>query len=159
MVKTVGLNNYSDVHYTKPWVAEKIINHFKPAGNVLEPFSGDGAFLELLPPDSDWCEIEKGKNFFDYNKKVDWIVTNPPYSNLTDVMKHCFAIADNTVLLVPLSKIYSSAPRLSLVRDFAGIKEEFMLGTGRDIGFDLGFPFAAVHFVRGYKGATLKTWV
>ncbi|MCH7908144.1 MAG: hypothetical protein IIB38_00830, partial [Candidatus Hydrogenedentes bacterium] len=53
-------------------------------------------------------------------------VTNPPYSNLTEVMAHCFEIARHTVLLVPMSKIYSSAPRMELVRTKAGIQERLL---------------------------------
>lgn len=159
VVRTVGLKDYSDVHYTDSQMAKYIIEHFKPQGKVLEPFKGGGAFYDHLPEGKDWCETDEGRNFFDYNDPVDWIITNPPYSNLTEVMKHCFAISDNTVLLVPLSKIYSSAPRLRLVQTMAGIKEQLNLGPGRHIGFDIGFPFAAMHFVRGYQGPTYNTWV
>jgi len=42
--------------------------------------------------------------------------------------------------------LFSSAPRMKLVKQYGGIKEIFCLGTGRDIGFDIGFPFAAIHF-------------
>ena len=158
MVKTVGLKSYSDVHYTDRKVAQSIIEHYQPSGTLLEPFKGDGAFYDYLPSGTHWCEIEKGRCFFDYKSDVDWIVTNPPFSNLTDVMRHCFKISNNTVLLVPLSKVYSSVPRMELVRAVAGIKEQFILGAGRAIGFDIGFPFAAIHFVRGYSGTTLNTW-
>ena len=153
MVRTVGLNNYSDVHYTNSRVASTIVDHYKPKGVVLEPFRGAGAFYDHLPKNSRWCEIEKGLCFFKYKSHVDWIVTNPPYSNLTDVMKHAFSISVNTVLLVPMSKIYSSVPRMNLVRNESGMKEQLIFGSGRSIGFNTGFVFAAIHFERGYKGA------
>lgn len=158
MVMTTGLNNYSDVHFTDDEVAKSIISHFNPKGKILDPFRGDGAFYNNLPPGALWCEIDEGKDFFDFHEPVDWIVSNPPYSNLTDVLRHSFTIAENIVYLFPLSKLYSSAPRLRLVRDMAGVKEEFNFGPGRDIGFDIGFPFAAIHFQRGYQGSTKKTW-
>lgn len=155
---TVGLKDYSDVHYTQERVAKTIIEHFKPSGATLEPFKGAGVFYNLMTGTKDWCEIEQGRDFFRYQKQVDWIVTNPPFSNLTDVMKHCFEIAENTVLLVPLSKIYSSAPRMKLIRQKAGVVEKLHFGSGRDIGFDLGFPFAAIHFKRGYRGSTIDSY-
>ena len=158
MVMTTGLKDYSDVHFTDKDVARKVIEHFKPSGKILEPFRGSGIFYDELPEGTDWCEIDEGRDFFKFNEKVDWIVSNPPFSNLTDVLRHSFNISDNTVYLVPLSKIYSSAPRLRLVRDQAGIKEELNFGPGRDIGFDIGFPFAAIHFKRDYFGPTLKSW-
>lgn len=101
MVKTVGLRNYSDVHYTNADIARRIVEHFNPSGRCLEPFRGDGAFFRHLPESSDWCEIERG---------------------------------------------------LDLAREYGGLKEILHVGTGRQIGFDLGFPFAALHFQRGYQG-------
>lgn len=158
MVKTVGLKNYSDIHFTDRRVSQKIIKHYSPSGTILEPFKGDGSFYDYLPENSYWCEIELGVDFFDWNKKVDWVVTNPPFSNLTDVMGHLFSFAENVVLLVPISKIYSSWPRMKLIKEYGGIKEELVLGTGRDIGFNIGFPFAAIHFKKGYRGPKLETW-
>lgn len=158
MVMTRGLKNYSDIHFTNVAVVKTIINHFKPEGKILEPFKGDGAFYNHLPIGTLWCEINEGLDFFNFNDKVDWIISNPPYSNLTDVLKHSFKIADNTVFLIPLSKLYSSAPRLKLVRDLAGVKEELHFGSGRSIGFDIGFPFAAIHFKKNYKGCVKRTW-
>jgi hypothetical protein len=62
------------------------------------------------------------------------------------------------VLLLPLSKISSSVPRMKLVRSMAGVKEELIFGSGRSIGFNIGFPVAAVNFIKGYCGPTYKTW-
>jgi len=169
MVKTRGLEAYSDCHHTDPAVARGIVRHFAPCqgGTILEPFAGNGAFVGELQAEAnrpgrratvEWCELAEGRDFFGWTEPVDWIVTNPPYSNLTEVMAHCFEVANRTVLLVPMSKVYSSAPRLELVRDLAGVEEQLVLGTGRDIGFDSGFPFAAMLFNRGYRGPTRTTW-
>lgn len=158
MVRTAHLNNYSDVHYTEEQVAFDIIQHFNPSGVCLEPFRGAGAFTKWLPPDTAWCEIQEGRNFFDFDTPVDWIVTNPPFSNLTQVMEHAFKLADNCVFLIPISKYWSSAPRLAAVKNYGGVAEIHHMGTGRSIGFDIGFPFAAMHFKRGYQGAIRESW-
>ena len=158
MVMTTGLSNYSDEHFTDRKVAQRIIEHFKPKGRILEPFRGSSVFYDQLPSDTLWCEITDGRDFFDFHQPVDWIISNPPFSNLTAVLQHSFTLSVNTVYLCPLSKIYSSAARLRLIRDLAGVKEELHMGPGRDIGFDLGFPFAAIHFQRGYGGHTKKSW-
>lgn len=158
MVKTRGLKGYSDVHQTRRAVARQVVRHFLPTGTILEPFRGAGAFFDALPRGTLWCEVERGRDFFDWRKPVDWIVTNPPFSNLTAVMDRCFDLADRTVLLIPISKLYSSEPRLELVRKKAGLEEQFVLGTGREIGFDLGFPFAAMLFTKGYRGPTRTVW-
>ena len=158
MVRTANLKNYSDVHFTDRNIAGQIVSYFQPKGRILEPFRGDGAFFEALPAESFWCELNEGSDFFDWEEPVDWIITNPPFSNLTDIMAHAFEVAQNTVFLVPLSKIYSSSPRLDLVRKEAGMRTQLMFGPGRRIGFDIGFPFAAIHFEKGYEGPVTSVW-
>lgn len=157
MTTASAMKGYSDVHYTKPEVARAIIDHFQPTGKVLEPFRGSGVFFNELPKGTQWCEIEDGRDFFEFNEQVDWIVTNPTWSDLTKVMEKAFSIAQHTVLLIPLSKLYSSVPRMKLEKEVAGVREHLLLGSGRDIGFDLGFPMAAIHFERGYHGAFHNT--
>jgi hypothetical protein len=152
MPRTAGLSQYSDVHYTRDEVAKFIVDAFAPKGRVLEPFRGGGAFFNHLPEGAMWDEIQQGRDFFLRQQPCDWIVTNPPFSNLTEIMAHCFALSTHTVLLAPLSKFYSSAPRLRLARGMAGLRRQLEVGTGRDIGFDIGFPFAAMEFVQGYTG-------
>ena len=41
-----------------------------------------GSYFNNFPNgvSKDWCEILEGKDFFEYNKKTDVIVANPPYS-------------------------------------------------------------------------------
>jgi len=152
MVRTTGLQGYSDVHYTDAEVARRVIEHFAPSGQCLEPFAGGGAFLQHLPPGSKSCELAQGSDFFAFNEPVDWIVTNPPFSNLTQVFVHAFKVAENCVFLIPISKYWSSAPRMAAVAGYGGLAEILHVGAGRRIGFDIGFPFAAMHFKRGYQG-------
>jgi ATP-binding cassette subfamily F protein 3 len=52
MVRTVGLRGYSDVHFTDSALARRIVEHFAPTGRCLEPFKGEGAFLESRKLDS-----------------------------------------------------------------------------------------------------------
>lgn len=47
---------------------------------VLEPFRGEGAFYNNFPEcDKRWCEIEDGVDFRDFNERVDWVISNPPF--------------------------------------------------------------------------------
>jgi len=48
---------------------------------VLEPFKGEGAFYDHLPPfvEKDWCEITEGRDYKDYDKPFDWCISNPPF--------------------------------------------------------------------------------
>jgi len=60
--------NNSDVVYTPVIFSKTIIDIIKPSGTILEPCKGDGAFYNLLPSHSEYCEITEGKDFFNYNK-------------------------------------------------------------------------------------------
>ena len=158
MVRTKNLKGYSDVHHTTPGVAKRVIEHFNPTLPCLEPCRGTGVFYDQLPPGTDWCEITEGRDFFEYTAPVDWIVTNPPFGDLTRWLEHSFEVAQNIVFVIPLSKLFSSAPRLEIVRSYGSVRELLYLGRGRSIGFDIGFPFAGIHFVKGRSCDTKWTW-
>jgi hypothetical protein len=145
--------NKNDIVFTPDWLAKKICSMFLIGGEVLEPCKGEGAFMSYLPHNTQWCEIAEGRNFFDFNKKVDWIVTNPPYSDFNRFLQHSFDLADNVVFLVPVAKIMKSMGTLKQVFDYGGIVSCHFIGGGK-AGFPFGFPVGVYHFKKGYKGKT-----
>lgn len=68
---------------TKETMAKDLIARvpFNDGDVVLEPCKGDGAFYNNFPDNvnSKWCEINDGRDFFDFNEEVDWIISNPPF--------------------------------------------------------------------------------
>ena len=146
--------NKNDVVFTPDWLAKKICSMFPIQGKVLEPCKGEGAFLRYLPNDTDWCEIADGINFYDYNKKVDWIVTNPPYSDFNRFLEHSFELADNVVLLVPIAKLFKSMGTLKSVFAYGGFVEIHTLPSSK-AGFPFGFPSGIYHIQKKYTGKTL----
>jgi len=154
--------NQNDTVYTPGNVAEAIVSHYKPTGLCLDPCRGDGAFFRYLPSGSDWCEIEEGRDFFAYNRRVDWIVGNPPYSIYYEWLAHSFEVARNIVYLIPGQKIFTSPKMIDLVAEFGGIREFAILGSGRSLGFSFGHIVGAVHYQRGYTGCAQihrPTWI
>jgi hypothetical protein len=145
--------NIKDVVMTPDAIAEYIVNYFKPSGRILDPCRGNGAFWKRMPG-ADWCEIAEGRDFLEWTDRVDWIVSNPPYSTLWDFLTHSFKIADNVAYLIPLHKIWHSQRMLKLVAEYGGIKEILILGTGTSCGFPLGFAVGVFYFKRGYAGDT-----
>ncbi len=144
----------NDVVYTPDHVARDIVDYFSPTGRCLDPCSGDGVFLRHLPPGSDWCEIRKSKDFFDYWKPVNWIIGNPPYSIFVEFLKHSFQISDNVVYIVPTNKIFQSFKVMDAITDYGGIKTIIIYGSGQRVGFPWGFSVGAFHFKRNYKKDT-----
>jgi hypothetical protein len=145
--------NKNDVVFTPDWLAKKICSMFSISGNVLEPCKGEGAFLKYLPENTEWCEIADGRNYYDYDKKVDWLVTNPPYSDFDRFLDHSFELADNIVLLVPIAKMMKSMGTLKKIFAYGGIVSCHFLSGGQ-AGFPFGFPVGIYHLKRDYKGET-----
>tara|TARA_R110002020_G_scaffold131690_3_gene294345 strand:+ start:1454 stop:1957 length:504 start_codon:yes stop_codon:yes gene_type:complete len=73
--------------FTPEDVSKDIISQLKinEQDTVLEPFKGEGSFYNQLPPCKKfYCEKDENINFFDWQEKVDWIVSNPPFKILVD---------------------------------------------------------------------------
>ena len=145
--------NKNDVTFTPDWLAEKICSMFDIKGKVLEPCKGEGVFMQYLPEGTEWCEITEGRNFYDYDKKVDWIVTNPPYSDFNRFLEHSFNLGENIVLLVPVAKMFKSMGTMKSIFDYGGIVSCHILSGGK-AGFPFGFPVGVYYLKRGYKRET-----
>ncbi len=138
---------------TPAWAAKDIIEYFSPAGKVLEPFRGKGVFTDLCPT-WDWCELDEGRDFFAYTDRVDWVVSNPPYSKLRPVWRHAATISDNIVYLIPLRNFFSGYGFVKEAFAYGGIPSIRLYGTGSRLNFPMGNAIGAVHWRRGYTGAT-----
>lgn len=147
--------NPNDDIMTPLHIAKRIIDQLpiKEFDSVLDPFFGKGAFYNQFPKcHKFWCEIKDGKDFFDYEAPVNWIISNPPYSKFTEVMQHSYEIADNIVYLIPLNKIVSSWGRCLDLDNYGGVKKIWIFPAGK-ANFPFGFPACAVWIQKGYKGA------
>jgi hypothetical protein len=81
----------NDKFYTPDAAVKTHIDFIKDLigdGICYEPFAGLGAYLSHLPPNTVWTELDNGKDFFDFNEKVEYIVSNPPYSCIDKVLEH-----------------------------------------------------------------------
>lgn len=132
-------------------LAKQLVEHFKPTGRILEPCKGDGNFLKHLPKDSLWCEIKEGKDFMDFNKQVDWIITNPPWSLIRPFLQQSMKVADNVCFLITINHLWTKARLRDIKEAGFGIKEIFIFDT--PISFPpLGFQVGMIHLQKGYTG-------
>lgn len=141
----------NDIVMTPRELTKKLVEYFNPQGKVLEPCCGTGNFLEYLPKDSLWCEITKGRDFFQFNQKVDWIFTNPPYSIFRRFLQHSMKVSDNICVLITINHIWTKARIRDIKENGFGIKEILMIDTPKDFP-QSGFQYGMVHLRRGYKG-------
>lgn len=144
----------SDIVYTPNAVAMNIVRHIKPYGICLDPCKGDGAFYDYLPEGKDYCEIRESKDFFNYSRKVDWVIGNPPYSIFLEFLQHSFDISDNVSFLVPTNKVFQRQIIMDMINKWGGVVSIIIYGSGTLIGFPFGFSVGNFHFKKGYTGKT-----
>jgi predicted RNA methylase len=80
--------------------------------SVLEPCAGNGAFVRALAAHDlapMTCEIDDGTDFMDFSDKVDWIVTNPPWSKIRDFLNKSMEVAHDIFFLAPIPSLMTKA--------------------------------------------------
>jgi hypothetical protein len=149
-----------DVVYTPSNLAKVVVRHFNPAPVVLEPCRGSGSFYRFFPKGSPWTEIAEGRDFFGFTEKVNWIITNPPWSMIRAFLVHSMEVADNIVFLMTVNHIGTQS-RIEAVRDHHfGIKEICCVDHPNKFYHRwprTGFQLAAIHFQRHWRGGTKWT--
>lgn len=141
-----------DIVYTPDWVAQDMVEFFKPSGRILEPCKGAGVFLKYLPKHTEWCEIQDGRDFFAWNEPVDWVFGNPPYSAFGKWVYHAMSISKNVVYLAPAAKPFYSEKMLRKMIAWGMLAHSRAYGGGAKLNFPIGFLISALHFKKGYKG-------
>ena len=137
-------------------LALALVNHFKPVGVVLEPCKGEGVFIKALElqdgvDEIKWCEISEGRDFFDFKGRVDWIITNPPWSKMRTFLQHAYTLADDVAYLMTINHCWTKARRRDREEAGFGIKEICITQVPPNFP-QTGFELGIVHFKRGYVG-------
>ena len=147
-------NPEADLVFTPLELAKKIINHFPLRGFVLDPAKGQGAFFDQFPLGvrKDYCEISEGLDFYAYEGKVDWIMTNPPWSHMRPWLNKCMEVAPNIVLLCPLVHFVTKARLRDIFSKDYGLKEFLCVETPPKPWPASGFQLGAMYLQRGFNG-------
>lgn len=152
--------NGNDVIMTPDELAFNIVQHYKPYGLILEPCSGEGSFIrafEKFGLKYEWCEIERGRNFLDFKKSVDWIITNPPWSKTRVFLKHSYTISNNIVFLITINHILALSARWRDMHEAGfGVKECLFIKTPPKPWPQSGFQLGAIYLQKDWCGPT--TW-
>ena len=84
-------NKYFEEHKTLMFtpldISKDIISNMpiQETDIVLEPFKGGGSFYNQFPKcNKCYCEKDENIDFFNWQDKVDWIISNPPFKILID---------------------------------------------------------------------------
>jgi hypothetical protein len=93
-----------DKIYTPVDVARLLIDmtDIKESDIVLDPSKGGGVFFDNLPPcrEKYFCEIDDGVDFFEFNKEVDIIIGNPPFSMWSRWLNHTVTLKPRKIAYV-----------------------------------------------------------
>jgi hypothetical protein len=139
-----------DVVQTPLEMAGRLVRHFKPSGRILEPCCGEGHFLQFLPG-ADWCELKEGRDFMEWEQRVDWIITNPPWSKIRPFLQKSMTWSNNVVFLLTINHLWTKA-RLRDIKDAGfGIKEICLLEMPETFP-QSGFQLGAIYVQRGWDG-------
>jgi len=84
-------------HYTDPKLAIDLLALVPMAADdtYLDPCCGRNKvfFDHAICHEKYWCELELGRDYFDWRTPVDWIVSNPPYDLLWRFHYHSMWLA------------------------------------------------------------------
>ena len=83
-------NSSNDIFITPLELAKKAIDmiEYNQADIWFDPFKNTGNYYNQYPNDNKlYSEILEGKDFFDFNEKIDIICSNPPYSIIDKVIE------------------------------------------------------------------------
>lgn len=63
-----------------------------------DPFRNDGSYYNQYPSENkDWSEILDGRDFWEYDKDIDVICSNPPYSCIDKVLEKSISLKPRVI--------------------------------------------------------------
>jgi hypothetical protein len=118
---------------------ELVKKYVQPEDILMEPFYGNGNYYRALRDHFPgqkigWAEIALGRNFFDFDRFVDVVITNPPYSCITQCLEKCIDIGARVISfliggqnIVPNRLQYMKERGYSLVQYHVNICKQWKL--------------------------------
>lgn len=120
-------NSGNDEFYTPQYAITPILEFLKPNSVVWCPFDiVDSLFVKELEKAGHrviYTHIDNDIDFFDntltskYLAECDYIISNPPYSLKSEVLKHLFYLKKPFAMLVGVVGIFESQKRFEMFRD------------------------------------------
>ncbi len=102
-----------------------------------------------MPNGSEWCEIDEGRDFFEWNKRADYIMTNPPWSLFRRFVQHGMELTDDIYYLITVNHVFTKARIRDVYDNGWGVKEIFIFDTPKNFP-QSGFQVGMIHFKKGW---------
>lgn len=164
MPRTLIPHGGNDKVYTPPELCEYIVKRFlplmveKPDCSILEPCAGTHNFTRVFSVYGlkwEHCEIDEGIDFYEWNKRNDWIITNPPYSLFTDFLRKSLSVADNIVFLCSVNALFFKSRTRLLQENNFGIRSIEYVATPPKPWPQSGIQLGIIHLQKNWKGPTI----
>jgi hypothetical protein len=93
-----------DLYETPEWVTEALLPHLPPLQEIWEPACASGKMARVLARHAQriirTTDIETGTDFLVETRKVECIVTNPPYKLAQEFIEQAITLADHVAMLL-----------------------------------------------------------
>jgi hypothetical protein len=129
--------------------SEARTNHSKLITNNSHPITTRASRVQ-------WAERKLDRDFFAWRERVDWIVTNPPWSQFREFLCHAMELADHVVFLVTINHVWTRARIRDITTAGFGLKEIVMIDTPATFP-PMGFQLGVVHLARQWVGPVQLT--
>jgi hypothetical protein len=112
----------NDFYPTPPEAIQLLLSKESFPGLIWEPACGDGAISKFLPKTTISTDLfdrgygQSGVDFLNTNKKVDHIITNPPYSIAKEFVEHALFCANHKVAMLLKLNFLESQSRYHLFK-------------------------------------------
>jgi hypothetical protein len=167
-MSSLAQKNGNDCVFTPQPLARAIVHHFKPNGVLLDPCSGEGVFRDEMywfsenDPNQlvDEFEISRGTDFLAgdcLGRKYDWVVTNPPWSQLRAFLKRSMEVSDNVVFLCLTNALFYNGRQDDIAAAGFGIREIARVKQPRKPWPQTGFMLSANWLQRDWDGPASMT--
>ena len=101
-----------ELHYTKEEMVKDLLKliKFNEDDVVLDAGSGLNKvwYKNINVKNKYECELEEGNDFYDWYKKVDWVVGNPPYSHAKDFLLKASEISNKGIAFLVNNQCFNS---------------------------------------------------
>lgn len=122
MDKVAGSGN--DEFYTPSYAVEPILKYIKPNSRVWCPFDTERSLFVKMLRDSGHnvfaTHIDDGRDFFKMrprNNRIDYIISNPPYSCKGEVIQRLFDLEIPFAMLVGVVGLFESQKRFNMFKN------------------------------------------
>lgn len=114
-------NSKNDEFYTPPYAIFPILKYLKNKSTIWCPFDTENSwFVKIFKShghDVVFSHLENGEDFFEIDKKADYIISNPPYSIKAEVFERLFSLGKPFGMLVGVVGLFESQKRFELFKN------------------------------------------